>query len=79
VGLTIDPRQYKTKIIIIIVLKPDSRIDSEKGISRVLGESTCVDSSQHKIKVVVIILLKPDSGVNSMQGPDHRSGRSIGG
>jgi hypothetical protein len=41
-------------VVIIIVLKPNSRVDP----GHMLGGSTWVDLGQHKIKVIIIIVLK---------------------
>jgi hypothetical protein len=50
----------RTKVVIIIVLKPNSRVDP----GHMLGGSTWVDLGQHKIKVIIIIVLKLYLGVN---------------
>jgi len=55
-------------MIIIIVLKLESRIDLRQGSSHVLDGLTQTDPDQYKIKMVIIIVLKLDLMINLEQG-----------
>jgi hypothetical protein len=53
-------------MIIIIVLKPNSRVNLELG--SIHGSSLPFIGINVKIKVIIIIILKPDFGVDLGQG-----------
>jgi len=64
-------RHIRIKIVIIIVLKPNTRVDLRQGrvMSRVGPVSIRI--------IVIIIILKPDLRVNLGQGSGHISGGSM--
>jgi hypothetical protein len=72
-GLTIDPGQVRKNIIIIIVLKPDSKVYMEQGPDH--ESSLPLTHVKVRIKVIIIIIvLKPDSGIDSGQDPSNKWG-----
>ena len=57
----VDPSQHNIKVIIIIILKLDSKVNPGQGLSHGPRGSTWVNV---RIKVVIIIILKLDSRVD---------------
>jgi len=64
----------KNKIVIITVVKSNSRVDLGQGLGHCLGWP--LTRVNKKIKMVIIIILKPNLEVDSGQDPGHRSGGS---
>jgi len=68
---TVQLRHIRIKIVIVIVLKPNMRVDLRQGrvMSRVGSVSIGI--------IVIIIVLKPDLRVNLGQGSGHISEGSM--
>jgi len=62
------------KIIFVIILKPDLKIDSGQGPDYKWG--WLLTRVNIRTKIFIIIILKPDSGVNIGLFPGHVSGGS---
>jgi len=65
----------KIKIIIIIVIKLDSRVDAKQNPSHRSGGSIWLTQVNIRIKVVMIIVLKLDSGFDL--GKTRFTGREV--
>ena len=61
---SVDPSQHKIKIVIIIVLKLDSRVNTGQGPITDQEGQPGLTRINIRIKIVIIIILKPNSGVN---------------
>jgi len=69
-GGSTDHDQHKIKVVIIIDLKLDSRVNSGQGLGH---ESGGLNRVSVRIKVIIIVVLKPELEVNPRQGSGYKS------
>jgi len=65
----------RIKVIIIIILKSDSRIDPGQGLGH--GSGWLLTRVNKRIKMIIIIVLKADLGVNPRPCSSHKLGWSL--